>query len=144
MFAACRYFKLLWHLKSLPPPLLHPVQKLCDGSYFGLYSKLLVYKFPQLWSLCQFDFAIAHNILDVVSPRHSLRPQTMVSTVVSPLPTFPICPISTDGPITYQLSPSPGWGGGVLAIIEISGKEINCGRSSPSIWMDMSPLFLTE
>ena len=23
--ASCRYFKLLWHLKSHPPPILHPV-----------------------------------------------------------------------------------------------------------------------
>ena len=40
--------------------------KLCVGSYFGLYLKLLVLKFPQLWFLCQFVCAIAHNILDML------------------------------------------------------------------------------
>ena len=99
-------FYAVMALKIPPTAPSHPVQKFCDGSYVGLYSKLVVQKIPQLWSLCQFVFAIAHNIFQICCIT------SVVSAVASPLPTFTICPISTDGPITYQSSPSPGWGGG--------------------------------
>ena len=77
----------------------------------------LVLKFPQLWFLCQFVCAIAHNILDMLYRLCGFY------CCVAPA-NLNYMPNLYGWPNNVLVVPLPRVGGGGSAIIEISGKEI--------------------